>query len=68
MGGAVEKLSTEQSQQLEEHLRRHIYLYVKDIVAYVQSMWLVVYTSNLKNRTKPTRLQIVKSTTELRTG
>jgi len=43
-GGSVEKLSTEQSQQLEEHLRHHTYLYVKDIVAYVQSMWPVVYS------------------------
>jgi transposase len=43
-GGSVEKLSTEQSQQLEEHLRHHTYLYVKDIVAYVQSMWSTIYS------------------------
>jgi hypothetical protein len=35
-GGSIEKLSIEQSSQLEDHLRSHAYLYVKDIIAYVQ--------------------------------
>jgi transposase len=43
-GGSPEKFSTEQSQQLEEHLREHTYLYVKDIAAYVQSTWDISYT------------------------
>ena len=43
-GGSVEKLSVEQSVQLEEHLRSHTYLYVKDITAYVQTTWSVAYT------------------------
>jgi len=30
-GGSTEKLSIEQSEQLEQHLRDHTYLYVKDI-------------------------------------
>lgn len=34
-GGSEEKLSKEQSEQLESHLREHTNLYVKDIVAYV---------------------------------
>jgi len=43
-GGSIEKLLPEQSNQLEEHLQRHIYLYVKDIIAYVQSKWSVAYS------------------------
>jgi transposase len=43
-GGSVEKLSIRQSQQLEAHLQIHTYLYVKDIVTYVQSCFGVVYT------------------------
>jgi transposase len=43
-GGSIEKLSIEQSAQLEEHLRSHTYLYVKDIIAYVQITWSVAYT------------------------
>lgn len=43
-GGSSEKLSAEQSQQFEEHLRQHTYLYVKDIAAYIQSTWGVSYT------------------------
>jgi transposase len=43
-GGSAEKLSAEQSQLLEEHLRQHTYLYVKDIAAYVQSTWGISYT------------------------
>lgn len=43
-GGSAEKLSIEHSKQLEEHLREHTYLYVKDIAAYVQSTWGVSYT------------------------
>ena len=43
-GGSVEKLSVEQSEQLEEHLRLHTYLYVKDIIAYVQISWSIAYS------------------------
>ena len=43
-GGSIEKLSMEQSRQLEEHLRSHTYLYVKDIIAYVKTSWLVAYS------------------------
>jgi transposase len=43
-GGSVEKLSDEQSKKLEEHLQWHIYLYVKDIVAYVKSTWDITYS------------------------
>ena len=42
-GGSVEKLSVEQSEQLAKHLRCHTYLYVKDIIAYVQSTWSIAY-------------------------
>jgi len=35
-GGSLEKLSVEQSSQLESHLEEHTYLYVKDIVSYVE--------------------------------
>jgi len=40
-GGSAEKLSIEQSEQLRQHLQRHTYLYVKDIIAYVQSTWSI---------------------------
>ena len=43
-GGSIEKLSLEQSEQLEEHLRFHTYLYVKDIIAHVQSTWSIDYS------------------------
>jgi transposase len=43
-GGSTEKLSVEQSDQLEAHLRCHIYLYVKNIIAYVKSKWSVAYS------------------------
>jgi transposase len=43
-GGSAEKLSIEQSEQLGQHLQRHTYLYVKDIIAYVQSAWSVTYS------------------------
>jgi transposase len=43
-GGSAEKLSLEQSAELEQHLQSHIYLYVKDIVAYVQSIFSVEYS------------------------
>ena len=34
----------EQSEQLRQHLQSHTYLYVKDIIAYVQSAWSITYT------------------------
>ena len=43
-GGSSEKLSTEQSAQLEEPLRNHTYLYVKDIIAYVLATWAITYS------------------------
>lgn len=43
-GGSAEKLSVKQSQELSEHLDNHIYLYVKDIIAYVHCRWKVSYT------------------------
>lgn len=43
-GGSVEKLSAEQSIQLEEHLRHHTYLYVKNIIAHTQSIFAVTYS------------------------
>ena len=35
-GGSEEKLSKEQAEALGAHLEKYIYLYVKDIIAYVQ--------------------------------
>ncbi len=43
-GGSEEKLSKEQTEKLEACLQEHIYLYVKDIIAYVQSVWSVTYS------------------------
>jgi transposase len=43
-GGSAPKLSLEQSDQLEKHLQNHIYLYVKDIIAYVHSTWSIRYS------------------------
>jgi len=49
-GGSEEKLTDSQSKILEEHLREHTYLYVKDIVAYVHHQWKISYTiSGLRN-------------------
>ncbi|HSX14285.1 MAG TPA: IS630 family transposase [Chlamydiales bacterium] len=43
-GGSEEKLPKKQSDELEAHLRQYTYLYVKDIIAYVQETFHVVYT------------------------
>lgn len=43
-GSSVQKLSTEHSDLIVKHLQSHIYPYVKDIVAYVQSTWPVTYS------------------------
>src|SRR5277367_563951 len=43
-GGSNEKLSQKQSDQLVVHLREHTYLYVKDIIAYVQATFGIIYT------------------------
>jgi transposase len=45
-GGSQEKLSAKQSQQLETHLLKHTYLYVKDIVAYVKITFGIEYTAH----------------------
>jgi len=43
-GGSEEKLSMEQSRHLEEHLSCYTYLYVKDIIAHVQTVYGVAYS------------------------
>ena len=43
-GGSVEKFSTEQSKELEKHLQKHTYLFVRDIASYVQCQWGIGYT------------------------
>ena len=43
-GGSSEKLTEKQRQQLLTHLEKHIYLYVKDIIAYVKASFGVTYT------------------------
>src|SRR5271163_1842706 len=43
-GGSEEKLSKQQSEKLEAHLREHIYLYIKDIIAYVYIAFGIAYT------------------------
>ncbi len=43
-GGSAEKLSADQSQKLEVHLQAHTYLYVKDIVAYIEVTFGIFYT------------------------
>lgn len=49
-GGSNEKLTKQQSLQLEAHLEKHTYLYVKDIVAYVEITFDVFYTvSGMRN-------------------
>lgn len=43
-GGSNEKLSSSQAQRIEIHLQSHTYLYVKDIIVYVKSVYGVSYT------------------------
>jgi len=43
-GGSTEKLSASQSEKLEAHLHTYTYLYVKDIVSYVEVTFGVFYT------------------------
>jgi transposase len=43
-GGSEEKLSKEQSKDLEVHLQEHTYLYIKDVIAYVQAAFGIAYT------------------------
>ena len=43
-GGSEEKLSKEQSRQLEAHLQENTYLYVREIAAYVEATFKIVYT------------------------
>ena len=43
-GGSVEKLSYEQAMLLEKHLQNHTYLFTKDIVAFVESVFKIHYT------------------------
>ena len=43
-GGSREKLALWQSDKLKEHLEENVYLYVKDIAFYIQSLWGITYT------------------------
>lgn len=43
-GGSISKLNAEQTKSLLEHLQNHIYLYTKDIIAYVKATFGIVYT------------------------
>jgi len=43
-GGSQEKLSAKQARELEDHVDSHTYLYVKDIVAYVEVIFQIKYT------------------------
>jgi transposase len=43
-GGSIERLSDQQSKLLEAHLQEHTYLYIKDIITYVKSIYGVDYT------------------------
>ena len=43
-GGSSEKLSDQQSRELEIHLQKYTYLYVKDIVAHVLTTFNIKYT------------------------
>jgi transposase len=43
-GGSYSKLSPKQEKMLEEHLQKHVYLYVKDIVAYVKATFNIQYS------------------------
>ena len=42
--GSQSKLNASQTAALREHLDKHTYLYVKDIVAYVHTTWKITYT------------------------
>src|SRR5437868_6219839 len=43
-GGSVEKLTPEQSKKLVHHLQTYTYLYIKDIVAYVNVVYKISYS------------------------
>ncbi len=43
-GGSLGKLSIEQSNILSQHLQKHTYLYTKDIVAYVETIFRISYS------------------------
>jgi transposase len=43
-GGSSERLSKTQSELLENHLREHTYLYVKNIAAYIYQKWKIRYS------------------------
>lgn len=45
-GGSAEKLTLKQSKELENHLEKYTYLYVKDMLLYVHSKWKVRYTTS----------------------
>ena len=61
-GGSIEKLSLEQSALLEEHLQEHTYLYVKDILAYVEAKFKITYTVHgLRNWLQKTQIFVQKA-------
>jgi len=43
-GGSSERLNKEQAKELVQHLQLHTYLYIKDIVAYVESRFCLSYS------------------------
>jgi transposase len=43
-GGSPSKLSSPQEEDLKDHLKQRVYLYVKDIIAHIQQRYQVVYT------------------------
>ena len=43
-GGSESKLNDQQAQALTEHLQRHTYLYIKDIVSYIAITFGIEYT------------------------
>ena len=43
-GGSAEKLSFKQANELIEHLKLHTYLYTKDIVAYIKTVYKISYS------------------------
>jgi transposase len=60
-GGSSEKISEDQSRQLESHLENHTYLYVKDIVVYVEIVFGVFYTvAGMRNWLKRHRFSYKK--------
>jgi transposase len=43
-GGSSSKLSSSQAEELKKHLRGNVYLYVKDMIVYIEAQYRVKYT------------------------